>query len=89
MALNVHRNNDSETWQYHWSYKNSVTYIQLNPCASLVLDLPMFTYKVKNGVSVSAELDFGEGTVGGLQNIFVGARWQAIGRILRLGYARR
>lgn len=54
-----------------------LTYIQQNPasCASLAVELLMFTYEITNGVSVSAGLGFEKGKVGGLQNIaFVGAR---------------
>lgn len=47
--------------------------MQPAPCASLDLDLLMFTYVVENGVSGSAGLGFGEDTVGVLQNSFVGA----------------
>lgn len=54
--------------------QNSVIYIQLSPfpCASLAADLPMFTYVVTHGVSVSVGLGFEDGTVGGLQNLFCG-----------------
>lgn len=45
------------------------------PCASLAVDLLIFTYDITNGVSVSAGLGFEKGKVGGLQNVvFVGAR---------------